>query len=98
MRPGEQYRAALYREWLDAGGQPPVRPTQPDGSAVVPVLEGRYILGDAARVIEEIRAYRERVPVTELIMWGVPIGLHPTEMVPALERFAREVMPHLRDD
>ncbi len=98
LRPGEQYRAALYREWLVAGGQPPVHPQQPEGSPVVPILEGRYLLGSPEQIAREITAYRERVPVTELIAWGVPLGLRPDdpEIVRSLERFAREVMPRFR--
>ncbi len=96
LRPGEQYRTGQNAGWLEAGDQPPLRPTQPIGSPVVPVLEGRYILGDAAHVAGEIAAYSERVPVTDLVAWGAPLGLHPGEMYPALERFAREVMPRFR--
>jgi hypothetical protein len=50
-------------------------------------------------VATEIAAYRERVPVTNLIAWGVPLGLRPDDplLLRSLERFAREVMPLLRD-
>lgn len=99
LRPGEAYRAGLYKEWLDAGGQPPVRPSQPEDSPIVPVLEGRYLIGTPEHVATEIAAYRERVPVTNLIAWGVPLGLRPDDplLLRSLERFAREVMPLLRD-
>ena len=98
LRPGEQYRAGIYKEWMEAGGQPPIQPSQPPGSAVVPVLEGRYILGEPDHIVREIAAYRERVPVTDLIGWGVPIGLRPDDpdLMQSLERLAREVTPQLR--
>jgi alkanesulfonate monooxygenase SsuD/methylene tetrahydromethanopterin reductase-like flavin-dependent oxidoreductase (luciferase family) len=97
LRPGEAYRAGLYAEWLNAGGQPPVRPTQPEGSAVVPVLEGRYLLGTPQHIVAEIRTYRERVPVTDLIAWGVPLGLRPDdpELMLSLEQFSQKVVPAL---
>ncbi len=99
LRPGEQYRAGLYNKWLTEGGQPVVHPSQPEGSAVVPVLEGRYLLGDAARIVAALRAYQEQVPVTDIISWGVPLGLRPDDpdLLRSIERFAREVIPALRD-
>ncbi len=95
LRPGERYRAERGAAWpWEAEGPPAAAPARSGPGE--PLLNGRYILGTAAQVAEEIAAYRERVPVTDLISWGAPLGLHPGELYPALARFAREVMPHLR--
>jgi len=93
LRPGEEYRASLDARRTEEAGVPRGSPVQTDDSQALPLLDGQYLLGSAARVRDEIDAYRERVPVTDLVGWGVPLGLRPDEMYPSLERFAREVMP-----
>lgn len=95
LRAGEQERGQRPAIWPWETGRSQVLPAAA-GHPGEPLLNGRYIIGTAAQVIEEIATYRERVPVTELVGWGVPLGLHPGEMYPLLERFAREVMPRFR--
>ena len=52
---------------------------------------------DCADEVEAmIRSYHQRLPFTQLLTFGVPPGLAPEMLDPALERFAHEVMPRLR--
>jgi alkanesulfonate monooxygenase SsuD/methylene tetrahydromethanopterin reductase-like flavin-dependent oxidoreductase (luciferase family) len=94
LRPGERYRAERGAAWPWEAEGLPAAPAR--NGSYEPLLNGRYIIGTAAQVAEEIAAYRERVPVTDLIAWGAPLGLHPDELYPALARFAREVLPRFR--
>lgn len=54
-------------------------------------------IGSPAEVAEAIRRYHARMPFTQYIGFGVPPGVEPEQMNGSLERFAREVMPLLRD-
>jgi alkanesulfonate monooxygenase SsuD/methylene tetrahydromethanopterin reductase-like flavin-dependent oxidoreductase (luciferase family) len=54
-------------------------------------------IGTPAEVAAAIRAYHARMPFTQYIGFGVPPGVEPERMNASLERFAREVMPLLRD-
>lgn len=54
LRPGEQYRAARYRESLEADGQSPV-------------MEGRYVLGEPDQIVAELQRYQQQAPVTEVL-------------------------------
>ena len=54
-------------------------------------------IGTPEEVAAAIRAYHARMPITQYIGFGVPPGVEPERMNASLERFAREVMPLLRD-
>lgn len=64
----------------------------------MPVLEGRYLLGTPEQIAQGIEAYRQLLPVTDLIAWGQPLGLAADDQAlrRSLERFAREVAPRFR--
>jgi alkanesulfonate monooxygenase SsuD/methylene tetrahydromethanopterin reductase-like flavin-dependent oxidoreductase (luciferase family) len=92
LGPHVRYQTEAYDEWGAAGLQ-----TTTDSQAE---LERRarqtWMIGNAEEVEAMIRAYHERLPFTQLLSFGVPPGMEPEMMNPALERFAREVMPRLR--
>jgi hypothetical protein len=54
------------------------------------------MIGSPAELIRQIDAFREQLPVTDLVSWGTPPGMDPAQFNPRLERFAREVIPHFR--
>ena len=85
----ERYRWGTYRPWI-AAGQPATQPTsgEPD-----PINQSWFV-GSADEVIDKISRFRESIPVTDFISWGCPPGMDPKLMLPRLERFARDVMPH----
>jgi alkanesulfonate monooxygenase SsuD/methylene tetrahydromethanopterin reductase-like flavin-dependent oxidoreductase (luciferase family) len=84
----ERYRWDVYRPWIQEGGlytPPPER-----GS----LIDQSYIVGPADKVIEELERFRETLPATDIVLWGTPVGMDPKDYTPALERFARDVLPH----
>jgi alkanesulfonate monooxygenase SsuD/methylene tetrahydromethanopterin reductase-like flavin-dependent oxidoreductase (luciferase family) len=56
-----------------------------------------WVVGDSEHVYRELSAFIEEYGFTDLITWGAPPGIPPERMTPNLERFAREVMPRLRE-
>jgi alkanesulfonate monooxygenase SsuD/methylene tetrahydromethanopterin reductase-like flavin-dependent oxidoreductase (luciferase family) len=56
-----------------------------------------WIVGDADHVHDELASFVDAHGFTDLITHGVPPGLAPEQITPSLERFAREVMPRLRE-
>ena len=88
IRERERYRGSTYAPWLAAGY---VRP----GPGAVPIDQG-YMIGSASEVIQQIDGLTKSLPVTDIMGWGTPPGIEPTEMNARIERFAREVIPHFR--
>jgi len=84
------YQAALYGKWLSAAdGQSPIRP---DGDRI----RRNAVLGHPAQVTERLKAIIAGTPMTELILATQLPGLEPGKALRSLERFATEVLPHLR--
>jgi alkanesulfonate monooxygenase SsuD/methylene tetrahydromethanopterin reductase-like flavin-dependent oxidoreductase (luciferase family) len=87
------YQTRAYDEWGAAGlNAMTEREEQIERRA-----RATWFIGPPEQMAVEIRAYHERLPFTELIGFGVPPGMEPEKLNPSLERFAREVMPLLRD-
>jgi alkanesulfonate monooxygenase SsuD/methylene tetrahydromethanopterin reductase-like flavin-dependent oxidoreductase (luciferase family) len=87
------YQTRAYEEWGSAG----LNATTDAADETERRARQTWFIGSPADVIEQIRAYHARLPFTQLIGFGVPPGVEPEAMNSALERFAREVMPLLRD-
>jgi alkanesulfonate monooxygenase SsuD/methylene tetrahydromethanopterin reductase-like flavin-dependent oxidoreductase (luciferase family) len=84
------YQAALYGKWLSAAdGASPIRP---DGDRI----RRNAVLGHPAQVTERLKAIISGTPMTELILATQLPGLEPKKALRSLERFATEVLPHLR--
>lgn len=92
IAPHIMYQTEAYEQWGFAGLGVS---NQPDEQAEARARQ-TWMIGTAGQVVEQILAFRERVPFTQLLTFGVPPGMEPQKMNGALERFAREVMPRLR--
>ena len=55
-----------------------------------------YMVGPPDQIIDSINRLREDIPLTDIISWGTPPGMHPSQVNARFERFAAEVMPHFR--
>ncbi|MGH2586459.1 MAG: LLM class flavin-dependent oxidoreductase [Dehalococcoidia bacterium] len=87
------YQTEAYEAWGSAGLNAMTDPATTEARA-----RQTWFIGSAVEVAEQIRAYHQRLPFTQFIGFGVPPGMEPEAMNPALERFAREVMPLLRNE
>ncbi len=56
-----------------------------------------WIVGGVEDCVAELTAFTQEFGITDVLLWGVPPGLAPEEMSDNLERFARTVMPRLRE-
>ncbi len=93
LAPHVRYQTEAYDAW-GAAGQHATAATEAEGERRA---RQTWMIGNADEVEAQIHAYHQRLPFTQLIGFGVPPGMAPARMTPALERFAREVMPRLRD-
>jgi alkanesulfonate monooxygenase SsuD/methylene tetrahydromethanopterin reductase-like flavin-dependent oxidoreductase (luciferase family) len=92
IREAERYKARIYADWLDDSGD--AVSLQLTGSAD-PIPQD-WVVGDEAAVLEGLTSFIETYGVTDLVTWGAPPGIHPERLNDSLERFARTVMPALR--
>lgn len=86
------YQTAAYADWGAAGA----RTTMDTDAETERQARQTWMIGSAEAVEQQIRTYQRRLPFTQLIGFGVPPGMPPEALNPALARFAREVMPRLR--
>ena len=87
----ERYRAAVYAPWIRDGEFPPLPAGEPRP------IDQSYLVGPSSQIVDELSRFRETLPATDLIGWGAPVGMDPDEVMPSIERFASEVMPHFLD-
>jgi probable F420-dependent oxidoreductase len=87
----ERYRWDVYRPWIQAGGFP----ESPEGDPEP--IDQTYIVGPPGEVVDRLHRVRERLPVTDFVSWGTPVGMEPGAVRPYLERFAKDVMPQFKD-
>jgi alkanesulfonate monooxygenase SsuD/methylene tetrahydromethanopterin reductase-like flavin-dependent oxidoreductase (luciferase family) len=89
------YQAELYGKWLSAAA----KTTDPTKILIRPDperLRRTSVLGTAAQVTAKLREILSSAPITELIVVMQLPGLATGKARRSLERFTREVMPHLR--
>ena len=86
------YQTEAYQEWESPG----LRATTGTQAEIEARARQTWMIGSADEVAAQIRSFHARLPFTQLIGFGVPPGMEPERMNPALERFAREVIPRLR--
>ena len=86
----ERYRWSTYSTWIREANfaAPPAGEPQP--------INQNYMVGPPDAIVDSIQRLREEVPLTDIIGWGTPPGMHPSQVNPRLERFATEVIPHFR--
>ncbi len=87
------YQTEAYDTWGAAG----LRETTEAQAELMRRARQTWMIGTAEQVERMIREYHERLPFTELLSFGVPPGMSPEAMKAPIERFARQVIPRLRD-
>jgi alkanesulfonate monooxygenase SsuD/methylene tetrahydromethanopterin reductase-like flavin-dependent oxidoreductase (luciferase family) len=83
------YQASLYAQWLSAAGQTWIWP-----DAVR--LKHGALIGSPQEVRQKLQQLAEAGETTELIIAMQLPGLEPGKTMRSLERFATEVLPHIR--
>ena len=88
---GSKYEA--YRQWEQDKALPPGESFASDFEALA---RDRFLLGDPARIREEITRYRERLGVTTLIVRVQWPGMEQAKVLRSIRLLGEEVFPHLR--
>jgi len=91
VREAERYRMRVYgrfAEEANLGGQAMF---QQEGR-----ISQRIIVGDVATCAAELTSYIADHGFTDVVTWGSAPGLPPAHFTPSMERFAREVVPLVR--
>jgi alkanesulfonate monooxygenase SsuD/methylene tetrahydromethanopterin reductase-like flavin-dependent oxidoreductase (luciferase family) len=86
------YQASLYAQWLSAAADPGQTWIWPDAER----LKRGVIIGSPAEVRQRLQQLVDAGETTELIVAMQLPGLAPGKTMRSLERFAAEVLPHLR--
>jgi alkanesulfonate monooxygenase SsuD/methylene tetrahydromethanopterin reductase-like flavin-dependent oxidoreductase (luciferase family) len=86
------YQASLYRQWLSAATGPEQTWVWPDAEK----LKQTAVIGSAEQVRERLQRLAEAAEMTELIVAMQLPGLNPVKTMRSLERFAAQILPHLR--
>jgi alkanesulfonate monooxygenase SsuD/methylene tetrahydromethanopterin reductase-like flavin-dependent oxidoreductase (luciferase family) len=92
IQPYIEYQTEAYASWDNPG----LNAATDQQRSLPERARQTWIIGNAAEVIAAIEGLQTSLGLTELISFGVPPGMPPSLMLPAIERFAREVMPHFR--
>ena len=91
--------AGWYEESARSGHDPVLLDLLESGKGMRPPGLEEMVVPDASHSIRAIERKLEEAPYTHLVFGGgntTPSGLPADEMLPYLERFAREVIPHFR--
>ena len=91
IRKAEQYRMSVYGKFF--------KETTDRLSAFdrnrVSIPQG-WIVGDVDHCVSELTSFIDEFGLTDVVTWGAAPGLPPAELSPSIERFAREVVPRVR--
>jgi alkanesulfonate monooxygenase SsuD/methylene tetrahydromethanopterin reductase-like flavin-dependent oxidoreductase (luciferase family) len=90
VRAAERYRGQLYSRFFAEAGR---HVSWYRDESRIPQT---WVVGNADHCVAELSAFIDEHGITDLVTWAVPPGLRPQQMNPSLERFAREVVPRLR--
>ena len=88
---GAKYEA--YRQWEQDKALPAGEAFASDFEALA---RDRFLLGDPARVREEIARYRERLGVTTMIVRVQWPGMEQAKVLRSIRLLGEQVLPHLR--
>jgi alkanesulfonate monooxygenase SsuD/methylene tetrahydromethanopterin reductase-like flavin-dependent oxidoreductase (luciferase family) len=91
VKPSEVYRMREYTKWAETAADDVA-----DFQAADRIPQ-RWIVGTPAQVHDELARFIGEYGFTDVVTWGSPPGLSPARMIPSLEKFAREVMPRLKE-
>lgn len=86
------YQTEAYVSWENPG----VNAATDRSLSVRDRARQTWIIGTPSEVIGAIRELQRSLHLTQLISFGVPPGMPPSLMQPAIERLAREVLPHFQ--
>jgi alkanesulfonate monooxygenase SsuD/methylene tetrahydromethanopterin reductase-like flavin-dependent oxidoreductase (luciferase family) len=92
VREAERYRMRVYgRFFAEAGmgGQ--------DAFKDEDRVPQRIVVGDVAHCVDELSRFILEFGLTDVVTWGAAPGMEPAAMTPFVERFAREVVPQVRE-
>jgi alkanesulfonate monooxygenase SsuD/methylene tetrahydromethanopterin reductase-like flavin-dependent oxidoreductase (luciferase family) len=90
VRAAERYRGQLYSRFFAEAGR---HGSWYRDESRIPQT---WVMGNVDHCVAELSAFIAEHGITDLVTWAVPPGLRPEQMNPSLERFARDVVPRLR--
>jgi probable F420-dependent oxidoreductase len=97
MRDHVHYTRNLYGDWYRAAADLPSDAERIGRSVANPDdLRAGHQIGTADEIVARIDAWKQAVPYTHMIFTANPAGMRTAQTTPWLERFAREVIPHFR--
>jgi probable F420-dependent oxidoreductase len=88
-----------YEESALSGHDPVLKEAIEKGQGMIPPTLDDMVVPDASHTIRSLEKKLTEAPYTHLVFGGgntTPSGLPNSQMLPYLERFAREVIPHFR--
>lgn len=91
IRQAERYKMRIYGEWLKGSGDDVTL-----GDPAADPIPQTWIVGDPAHCVAELERFVADHGITDVVGWGAPPGVRPSQLNESLERFAREVMPYFR--
>ena len=94
----DSYVTRQYREWFDQIDDAMTRQLA-EGQASGRTIPQSLFAGDPEECIREIEWFAREYHVTDVIVagWGTSAGVDPEPSTRALERLAREVLPHFAE-
>lgn len=90
-RTAERYRMRGYRAWAEESGDDV---TDFQDASRIPQT---YIIGDVGSCAEQVADFVLTYGITDLCTWAAPPGILPEATNANLERFARDVIPRVRE-
>jgi alkanesulfonate monooxygenase SsuD/methylene tetrahydromethanopterin reductase-like flavin-dependent oxidoreductase (luciferase family) len=92
IRAAERYRGEIYSRFFAESGQQ--RSWYRDDSRIPQT----WIVGNVDRCVAEMTTFVREHGITDLVTWAVPPGVRPDAMSRSLERYARDVVPRLKEN
>src|SRR5215831_6225182 len=90
VRAAERYRGQLYSRFFAEAGR---HVSWYRDESRIPQT---WVVGNVDHCVAGLSAFIHEHGITDLVTWAVPPGLRPQQMDPSLDRFAREVVPRLK--
>jgi alkanesulfonate monooxygenase SsuD/methylene tetrahydromethanopterin reductase-like flavin-dependent oxidoreductase (luciferase family) len=92
IKEAERYRMSIYGRFF---AETPDRLSAFDRDrASIP--QG-WIVGDVEHCVRELSSFVLEYGITDVCSWGSPPGMAPSLLTPSIERFAKEVVPRVRE-
>ncbi len=91
LKEAERYRMSVYARFSES--TPDNLPALQDPRSSIP--QG-WLVGDEDYCVEQLVAYLTEFGITDMVTWGAAPGMAPSLMNESLERFAKNVVPRVR--